>query len=225
MFVVKKLLGTFLFVTFLCMICVADEPKTTTREPLIVSHSLLDSDFSLMESTPIIKAFFNWTVVTNGDILVLPPTDEDVEFFENSLSGNITNAEVIMADFRFTAKDIWGPLCNQTFYILRINSKNSVIKEIEEARGGKTLAITFHGCKYKFIAVVSDRIESEKMMYDVMSHELGHMWGLDDNDKGENSIMSGHYPVSNCITKNDIKTLYHTHGIKLKDKENLGCEK
>ena len=196
----------------------ADPTASVVKEKvdshLISSRALIQNDFSGVESGPIIRAFVAWMSETNGDVLVLPPTEQDAMFFDLLLSDDEGNVKVFEMDLENDIKvpEPWSKACRQTFYVLRITSKHSVVKTLDGTRDGKEiLAFTFAGCKYKFIAVVADRMRDENLMYTTMLHELGHMWGLSDNTAGRQSIMNGSWPGANCITKKDIHDLYDLH--------------
>lgn len=188
--------------------------KEKVDSHLITSRALIQNDFSGVESGPIVKAFISWMSETNGDILVLPPTEQDVMFFDLLLTDDSGNVNVFDMDLEGDMKvpEPWSKSCRQTFYIIRITSKHPVVKALDGSRDGhEILAFTFSGCKYKFIAVVADRMRDENLMYTTMLHELGHMWGLNDNKDGKESIMNGSWPGATCITKKDIHKLYDTH--------------
>jgi hypothetical protein len=192
------------------------QKKKHEESGMLVSHALIQEDFSGVESEPIVKAFMSWMVETNGDIIIEPPTERDAVYFDLFMTDGNGNVNIFEMDLEEDAKkpEHWGPTCRNTFYIVRITSRHPVIKFLDKERNNEILAFTFSGCMYKFIAVVADRMRHQDLMYTTMLHELGHMWGLPDNKEGKNSIMNGSWPGASCITKRDIKELYELHGKK-----------
>lgn len=210
-----------------------EKPKVEEKHEhsaIIDSRALIANDFSGMESKPIVAAFYEWMKETKGDILIFPPVSADAEYFKKMYltdDGDFIPSDNIQLDMSIVSAglDPWGDDCSQTFYILRTTSESSIVRAIDSTKDGSTLAFTYPGCFYKFIFVVADRISSEEEMKTVMIHELGHMWGLPDNQKGENSIMNGMYNnMSKCITKEDMKELYELHGASMFLEGDMGCE-
>lgn len=197
------------------------------REALITSRALIQEDFSGLEVEPIVKAFASWTVATVGDITVNPPTEQDAIYFDLLMNDSEGNVIVFEMDLKADGSNPqpWGPSCRHTFYVLRLTSRHPVVKMLDRTRGGgaEILAFTFSGCKYKFIAVVGDRMRDQNLMYTTMMHELGHMWGLVDNNAGPNSIMNGSWPGAMCITKKDVKDLYELYG-RGRETPGTGCD-
>ena len=120
--------------------------------------------------------------------------------------------------------DPWGPQCSNVFYVLRTTSEDPIVRGLDEAKGASTLAFTYSGCIYKFVFVVADRMSTIEELNTVMVHELGHVWGLDDNELGKESIMNGSYnDMSECITKRDMKELYKKRHASDKLRPEIGC--
>ena len=179
---------------------------------LISSRAMIQEDFSGLESTPIVMAFYAWMEETQGDISIDPPEEIDGFFFDAAVKGDSHELQVFDLDLKADATnpDPWQQGCRHTFYVVRVTSSHPTVKAIDSAGEGsrEVLAFTFSGCNFKFIAVVADRMRDEEMLYTTMLHELGHMWGLPDNKAGKDSIMNGSWPSSMCITHKDIVDVY-----------------
>lgn len=212
-----KRLSVFFFVLTLITVISASErkkPEKKEHQQMIVSRALIEDDFSGIESTPIVRAFISWMNETQGDILVLPPTDGDGLFYDVAIKGTSQGSGAFEMSLEADGRvpDPWSKGCRNSFYIVRTTSKSDVVKALD-GENRTILAFTFTGCMFKFIVVVADRMRDEEMMYATMLHELGHMWGLPDNEEGQLSIMNGHYPTAKCITKNDISKVYALHNM------------
>lgn len=227
----KKILYNCFFVFLVCLISTlsfAEAPKNNKN--LIESYVLIEHKFSGVELNPIVDAFLTWSQETKNDIIVNPPTIEQKLYFHKVLLPNIGDEDSLALD-NSDPKKAWGNSCSKNFYILRTVSSDPRVMLIDNIKNENNsdrrtgvLAYTFLGCKYKFIVVVADRINDEEMFKVVLMHELGHIWGLPDNEKGQLSIMNGMYPMSTCITKLDIQTLYDIHEKKIPSKLiNSGC--
>lgn len=198
------------------------------RPVMIASRTLIQDDFSGVESEPIVAAFMSWMSETNGDIIIAPPTEQDTMYFDLLMNDSQGNVNIFEMDLSADGSkpEPWGPSCRHTFYVIRITSRHPVVKMLDSGKAGESkeiLAFTFEGCMYKFIAVVADRMRDQNLMYTTMMHELGHMWGLADNTAGANSIMNGSWPGAMCITKKDIKDLYELHGRSDSIPADAGC--
>ena len=210
----------------------ASEAAVPKRDPeksrIILSHALIQDEFSGLEIKPIVKAFISWMEETKGDILIIPPEEADVAFYELAMKDDTGEVDVFEADLQHDSaiKEPWGDKCRHTFYVLRAKSKSTVVKAIDGAIDGEVrqvMAFTFVGCMYKFIVVVADRMKDENVMYTTMLHELGHMWGLPDNKEGNTSIMNGVYPGATCITRRDLQEVYEHHGKPTQVPTETGC--
>lgn len=219
------------FILMLCLITTisfANSPEKNTS-PLIESNAYIEGKFSGIEIKPIIDSFYTWMSETNGDIKIKPPTEEQRLYFYKLLKPALNDHEELDLDYVKFPSIAWGNSCVKSFFIIRVLSSDPTVKLIDnyknddsESRKG-TLAYTFLGCRYKFIAIVADRILDEEMFKSVLLHELGHMWGLHDNTKGDQSIMNGLYPMSDCITKSDIQDLYEIYEKPERAKKAKGC--
>ena len=199
------------------------------RPVMIASRTLIQDDFSGVESEPIVRAFMSWMAETSGDIIIAPPTEQDTMYFDLLMNDSQGNVNVFEMDLAADGSkpEPWGPSCRHTFYVLRITSRHPVVKMLDKDKAGESkeiLAFTFAGCMYKFIAIVADRMRDQNLMYTTMMHELGHMWGLADNTAGPNSIMNGSWPGAMCITKKDMKDLYELHGRSNSIPADAGCD-
>jgi hypothetical protein len=148
---------------------------------IILSHALIQDEFSGLEVKPIVKAFMSWMEETKGDILIIPPDEADVAFYELAMKDDNGEIDVFEADLQRdgAVKEPWGDKCRHSFYILRAKSKSAVVKAIDGAIDGEVrqvMAFTFVGCNYKFIVVVADRMKDENVMYTTLLHELGHIY-------------------------------------------------
>ena len=199
-------------------------PRDPEKTKLIHSKALIQNDFSGLESKPIVDAFVSWMNETEGDVLVLPPEERDVLFFDLIMKGSDGSFNAFDMDLESdgSVPDPWSERCRQTFYVLRVTSDNPIVKAVD-GDNRHVLAFTFTGCVFKFIVVVADRMESEQMMYTTMLHELGHMWGLKDNNRGKASIMNGSWPAAVCITKKDLHDLYESRGKVGMEPKSSGC--
>lgn len=205
----------------------ASEPKQRDPEKtkILEAHALIVDDFSGIESTVIVKAFYNWISTTEGDVMILPPDERDGMYFDLIMKGDSKDMQVFEMDLESDGKipDPWSAGCRHTFYVLRITSAHPVVRSLDK-EDRQIMAFTFTGCAYKFIAVVADRMRDENLMYTTMLHELGHMWGLKDNREGEKSIMNGSWPGAPCITKRDVREVYDLHGKHNMQPKDAGCE-
>lgn len=200
------------------------KPRDPEKTKLIETNAMIVDDFSGLESTVIVKAFFNWINITEGDIMILPPDERDGLYFDFILKGDGKDMQVFDMDLESDGSipDPWSNKCRHTFYVLRITSSHPVVKALDKD-DRQIMAFTFTGCAYKFIAVVADRMRDENLMYTTMLHELGHMWGLKDNKEGPNSIMNGSWPGAPCITRRDMIEVYDIHGKRNMQPKNAGC--
>jgi hypothetical protein len=206
------------FILFICLITTisfADSPKSNT---LIECNAFIEGKFSGVEMKPIVESFYTWMNVSNGAIKISPPTEVQRAYFYKVMRHAINDPDQLDLDATRHPTVAWGGACSKDFFVIRVLSIDPIVRLIDNSKNSGdsdkqfgVLAYTFLGCRYKFIAVVADRIEDEEMLKAVILHELGHMWGLLDNEKGNSSIMNGVYPMSKCITKSDIIDLYEAH--------------
>lgn len=206
------------FILFLCLITTisfADSPKNIT---LIESNAFIEGKFSGVEMKPIVESFYTWMSESNGAIKISPPTEVQRAYFYKIMRHAINDPDELDLDYTRHANIAWGGACSKDFFVIRVLSIDPIVRLIDNSKNSGdvdrqlgVLAYTFLGCRYKFIAIVADRIEDEEMFKLVVLHELGHMWGLPDNEKGKLSVMNGIYPMSKCITKSDIIDLYEAH--------------
>lgn len=220
----KHILVTAFAMSFIGSISASEAVRDPMKTNFIDSRALIQEDFSGIETTPIVNAFLSWMNETQGDIMIMPPTDSDVLFFDLALKGGEGQMKVFDMDLQADGSnpDPWSKGCRHTFYLIRVTSSHPVVKALD-GEDRQILAFTFAGCAFKFIAVVADRMKDDQMLYTTMLHELGHMWGLPDNKGGKSSIMNGSWPGSKCITKKDLKDVYEKHnkaGLEPKDR---GC--
>lgn len=224
-----KQLSVFLLISTLITAISASEPvkkeETNVREKMIVTHAMIEDDFSGLEIVPIVSAFISWMSVTHNDISILPPTEGDGLFYDVIMkgTGNGAGAFEMTLDADGKSPDPWSKTCRHTFFVIRTNSKSDIVKALD-GKDRAILAFTFTGCTIKFIVVVADRMRDEEMLYATMLHELGHLWGLPDNEDGPTSIMNSHYPTSKCITKKDITRVYESHHMSKFAPQDTGCE-
>jgi len=227
---VKKIYFMF-FICLITTISFAEPPSKKEYIPTIESYAYIEGKFSGVEIAPIIESFYTWINETRGDIKINPPTVEQRNYFYKVLKPSIIDDENLHLDYTKNPKIAWGNSCSKNFFILRVLSNDPTVMLIENSKNSDNeneskkgiLAYTFLGCRYKYIAIVADRIIDEEMFKSVIIHELGHMWGLPDNEKGNQSIMNSSYPMSTCITKSDLEDLYEIHGKKEKVKFFGGC--
>lgn len=223
-----------LILTFVGVISAAEPaPKTdSSKSNLIKSHALITDSFSGLEITPISRAIKEWIRITEGDITVLPPKKSDGVFYNKLLrgEGDVAISSLAISYLNESSEKPWDSDCNNTFYILRTTSRDPVVKLLDNVKSSENenenvgiLAFTYTGCFLKYIVVVADRIDDEKVLYETMLHELGHMWGLLDNEKGDKSVMNGMYPMSTCITKEDLEDLYEIFDKKDLASKRSGC--
>lgn len=222
-----KRLSVFFFILTLISIISASEkkkPEEVEHKQMIVSRALIEDDFSGIEAAPIVRSFISWMNETHGDILVLPPTEADGMFYDVVMKGTSQGSGAFEMSLDADGKipDPWGPKCRHSFYIVRTTSKSDIIRALD-GENRQILAFTFTGCMFKFIVVVADRMRNDEVMYATMLHELGHMWGLPDNEEGQLSIMNSHYPTSKCITKNDVARVYALHNMSQFVPQDGGC--
>lgn len=203
----------------------ASETQQPEKTHILSSNAMITEDFSGIEGTIITKAILSWMSETRGDIMILPPEAKDGLYYDIIMKGDSPTMNIFEMDLAVDGKipDPWSKGCRQTFYIIRITSSHPVVQEFE-AQNRHVMAFTFTGCAYKFIAVVADRMSNEEVLYTTMLHELGHMWGLKDNQEGDASIMNGSWPGAKCITKRDLKEVYEIHGKKNREPLGAGCK-
>ena len=223
----KKLINHISFIFFVCFITTISFANSPNKNKEIIdAHVYIENKFSGVEVKPIVEAFYTWMGETKGGITIHPPTLEQKIYFHNVLKPNIVDDDSLNLDHVKSAPVAWGGACSKDFFIMRVLSSDPIVMLIDQGKDSNVgvLAYTFLGCKYKFIAVVADRIQDDEMLKTVLIHELGHMWGLPDNTKGNLSIMNGLYPMSKCITKSDIEELYELYGKKEVAKSLGGCD-
>jgi len=220
----KHILVTAFVMSFIGSISASEQVRDPEKTKLIDSRAMIQDDFSGLETTPIVMAFVTWMEETQGDILIMPPTDSDGMFFDLAMKGDSGDTKIFDMDLQADGSnpDPWSKGCRHTFYLIRITSSNPVVKALD-GENREILAFTFTGCTFKFIAVVADRMRDEDMMYTTMLHELGHMWGLPDNKDGKTSIMNGSWPGSKCITKKDLHDVYDKHNKTGMEPKDRGC--
>lgn len=221
-----KYVTTIAFVmSFIGIISASEAQKPTEDTQLVTTNALITEEFSGVETQIIVKAFVNWMAETRGDVMILPPEEKDLMYYDVLMKGDSPTFDIFEMDLSSDARspDPWSKNCRSTFYVIRITSSHPVVQAFE-AEGRHVMAFTFTGCAYKFIAVVADRMSNEQVMYTTMLHELGHMWGMKDNQEGEKSIMNGSWPGSKCITKRDLKEVYEINGKKGKEPLGAGCK-
>jgi len=220
----KRAAITLLITSFIGTLGAAEAKRDPAKTHLIDSRAMIEDNFSGLETTPIVKAFVAWMNETQGDILIMPPTEADGLFYDLIMKGDSKEVnldpEALLADGKI--KDPWSKGCRQTFYVIRITSNHPIVRGLD-GEDRQIMAFTFAGCVSKFIAVVADRMKDEEMMYTTMLHELGHMWGLPDNKSGVNSIMNGSWPGSSCITKRDLADVYEAMGKGGMEPKETGC--
>lgn len=202
----------------------ADPVRNSVNSQLIESRALIEDDFSGLETKPMIRAIFSWMKETQGDIDVMPPTDEDSLFYDIAIKGESEGKNIFDIDLTADATNLdpWQKGCRHTFYVIRVNSGHPTVKFLD-GKDRQIMAFTFTGCSFKFIAIVADRMKDDQMLYTTMLHELGHMWGLKDNKEGKESIMNGSWPGPNCITKKDLRDVYAVMGKKGMEPKEGGC--
>jgi len=218
-----------LILTLVGVLSAAEKPG---RDPkishLLTTQALITDSFSGMEITPIVRALRSWMKETSNDITILHPNRDDAVFYEMIVRGR---GESALSNVSFEYPDDseenpWRSGCKKTFYIIRTTSHDPVVKYIDGRDGDPStgvLAFTYVGCLFKYIVVVGDRMENEEFMYITMLHELGHMWGLPDNEKGKLSVMNGMYPMAPCITKDDLREVYESFGKSRHTPKEGGC--
>lgn len=210
--------------SFIGTLSASEAKRDPVKTHLIDSRAMIEDSFSGLETKPIVSAFVTWMNETQGDILIMPPTEADGMFYDLIMKGDAgevnLDPELLSADGR--VKEPWSKGCRQTFYVIRITSNHPIVKALD-GEDKQIMAFTFTGCVSKFIAVVADRMRDEDMMYTTMLHELGHMWGLPDNKAGTNSIMNGSWPGSNCITKRDLSDVYSVMDKPGMEPKETGC--
>ena len=228
---IYKNVCVFSFIASLVGTLSASEPgRDPQKTHLISSRAMIQEDFSGLEATPIIKAFYSWMEETTGDISIDPPSESDLLFYDMIIKGSSYDLQVFDFDLKADAtnRDPWQKGCRQTFYVIRVTSSHPTVRAIDSAGASgeahEVLGFTFSGCNFKFIAVVADRMRDEEMMYTTMLHELGHMWGLPDNKAGKNSIMNGSWPASHCVTRKDIVDLYSVNKKPGMEPPKTGCK-
>jgi len=205
-------------VSFIGAISASEARRNPDKTSLIDARALIQNDFSGIETKPIVRAFISWMNETEGDIMIMPPSESDAMFFDLIMKDGEGSLRVFDMDLTSDAAvpEPWSKGCRNSFYIVRVTSDNPVVKALD-GENRHIMAFTFEGCAFKFIAVVADRMQDEEMMYTTMLHELGHMWGLKDNARGRDSIMNGSWPGATCITKHDLSEVYdlhHKHGMQ-----------
>jgi hypothetical protein len=222
----KKLKNHLYFIFIISLITTISFAGSPPNKNIIDTHAYIEGKFSGVEVKPIVEAFYTWMEETKGGVTIRPPTLDQRAYFYNVLKPNITDDEALTLDLVKSPPVAWGGACSKDFFIMRVLSNDPIVMLIDgnKESGVGVLAYTFLGCKYKFIAVVADRIEDYEMFKLVLIHELGHMWGLLDNTKGNLSIMNGMYPMSKCITKSDIQDLYEIYDRKEVAKSLGGCD-
>ena len=220
----KRAAITLLITSFIGTLSASEARRDPAKTHLIDSRAMIEDNFSGLETGPIVRAFVTWMNETEGDILIMPPTEGDGLFYDLIMKADSKEVnldpDVLAADGKI--KDPWSKGCRQTFYVIRITSAHPIVKALD-GEDRQIMAFTFAGCVSKFIAVVADRMRDEEMMYTTMLHELGHMWGLPDNKSGANSIMNGSWPGSNCITKRDLNDLYTSMDKAGMEPKETGC--
>jgi len=213
---IYKNVCVFSAVASLVGILSASEAKRDPQKThMISSRAMIQDEFSGLETNPIVRAFYTWMEETQGDISIDPPNESDGLFYDAAVKGDSQGLQVFDLDLKAdsTNHDPWQKGCRHTFYVVRVMSNSPTVKAIDNM-GGETrevLGFTFSGCTFKFIAIVADRMRDEEMMYTTMLHELGHMWGLPDNNEGKRSVMNGSWPASHCITHKDIVDDYEVN--------------
>lgn len=206
-----------ILLTFVGVLSAAEKPaRDPSKSHLITSHALITEGFSGLELAPLSNAIRTWMKETSNDITVLPPEESDSIFYNMMIRGEDST---VISDIALTYpddyKNPWKVGCRNTFYVIRTTSRDPLVKAIDDQDGDPTtgvLAFTHPGCLFKYIVIVADRMDNEELMYVTMLHELGHMWGLPDNERGKLSIMNGMYPMAPCITKTDLFETYEVFG-------------
>lgn len=202
-----------LLLTCVGILSAAEAPiRDPKKSHLLTSHALIADDFSGLELLPLSNAIRSWMKETSNDITVLPPEQSDIFFYEIMIRGDEASAisETAMT-YPDDSKNPWKAGCRNTFYVIRTTSRDPLVKSLDNRDGDPTtgvLAFTYTGCLFKYIVIVADRMNNEDVMYGTMLHELGHMWGLPDNERGQLSVMNGIYPMAPCITKTDLFETY-----------------
>ena len=216
-----------LFITFVGVISAATPPTRDSKQShLLTTHALITSDFSGVEAAPITNAIRSWMKETSNDITVLPPEQSDSMFYEMLIRGSVSAISDMALMYSDENKDPWGEDCRNNFYIIRTTSRDPLVKALDNREGDPAsgvLAFTYLGCFFKYIVVVGDRMHNEELMYTTMLHELGHMWGLPDNERGQLSVMNGIYPMAPCITKTDLFETYEVFGKSVHVPTKGGC--
>ena len=217
-----------LLLTFVGILSAEEKPaRDPKKSHLLTAHALITDDFSRLELLPLSNAIRSWMKETSGDITVLPTDQADSIFYEIMIRGEEASA---ISDTALTypddSKNPWKAGCRNTFYVIRTTSRDPLVKILDNRDGDPSsgvLAFTYTGCLFKYIVIVADRMESEEFMYGTMLHELGHMWGLPDNERGQLSVMNGMYPMAPCITKTDLFETYEVFGKSNQVPKKGGC--
>lgn len=205
-----------LVLAFVGALSAAEKPsRDPSKSHLLTAHALITDGFSGLELLPLSNAIRTWMKETSNDIVVLPPEQSDSFFYKTLLRGEGDSAisDIALSYLDDSKLNPWREGCRNTFYVIRTTSRDPLVKVIDDRDGDPStgvLAFTYPGCLFKYIVIVADRMESEEFMYGTMLHELGHMWGLPDNERGLLSVMNGMYPMSPCVTKTD---LFETYGV------------
>ena len=216
-----------LFITFVGVLSAAEKPSRDPKKShLLTTHALITSDFSGVEAIHIANAIRSWMKETSNDITVLPPEQSDSMFYEMLIRGSTSIISNMALTYPDENKDPWAEDCRNNFYIIRTTSRDPLVKALDNRDNDSAsgvLAFTYLGCFFKYIVVVADRMNDEKLLYTTMLHELGHMWGLSDNERGQLSVMNGYYPMAPCITKADLFETYEIFGKSIHVPTKGGC--
>lgn len=227
-----KFATIFMFVlTVVGIISASENPERDPKKShLLTVHAMITNDFSGLEIKPITMAFKSWMKETSGDITIAQPTQNDAIFYEMLVKGEspLALSEMAMSypgDYD-PESNPWREGCRNSFYVMRTLSDDPLVQALDnrdDDEESTILAFTHAGCLFKYIVVVADRMENEQLMYTTVLHELGHMWGLYDNTKGQESLMNGVYPMAPCITKADLADVYEVFGKKGQAPKSGGC--
>lgn len=211
----------FLFTFNSCHNNLVVKNTNVKKELIINAKAIIDTDFSSIEQNLIEKSINGWVVPLDGLAKISiseSPNDE--------LEENIIHQQLVMKQEKVDNElnnilvdphDSWDPFdsrtpfwdtnegCTDKFLILRMKSFDPIVINMEKAAGVNFLGLTNNSCHEKIIFIIIDRIKNEQEFIAVVTHEIGHMFGLKHIFEKDKSVMHPKNYSSNCVTNYDLE--------------------
>lgn len=157
--------------------------------PIIRKKVFIDKYFSNNEKKYIFKSLQHWENVTNGLI--------KFDVIDKSAPSLVERTQC--------RERIEDEPC-YSFYIAKVLSTDPIVKEIDKYEEGFIWGYAYIGFIPNIILIVTDRLPNYNIFMQVITHEIGHILGLDHSSQKE-SIMYKYCNMNGILTEKDLKNI------------------